>query len=706
MLPTTQGSIPEVVEEYPNQSIEQRTTRLANIQDLGPPDLLQLCKVSASNPEKKVTTFLYYTGVDVSNAAQVAVHLQGIAQVINFQPQLWYGKHKHFNVIQSTYCAFNAFSKMDTRVTVHIPGRIESSFVDINGDTYSADNDRLWLETYLTSLVRCILTYDDEEEDFTGQLVETRKINYFKTIEDVRYFLDAFKTLFFDGYKLGSNETIQLTTNTNNYLVDCFLKVLELTNEYDYAMKILEELHLKDPSVISLIVQVLLMKDEEVKAVQLMHDGIKLNPRDASLLTLQAKYCLDKNVLDYALVAAMRAVRSAPSEFLPWSILVKTYIANNDIENALLTLNSCPMVTHKEKFHLRRCTNIKNPNALHLPLPMDVTLDEVSTLHAEEVIAEQKQVDPALVNLPANNLKTTFSKSYELLTQIVHKTGWESLLRYRAKVFVMEDEYKKDATNSKLDISGSQHPLSTSVTNGTTQSLKSVNSGGQSKNASNSEQIIEEFKKKRLCERWLDNLFMLLYEDLRQYTMWQAEQVHFQAQQMSYEKTSLEWELLGLVAYRLRNFKEAASAFEKALAGRFSIRSSRKVLAYYQAEKAKLKNYEQSSQEKNSKLTPEFIRRSIQDIDLKLLNVCVKLSVWNHRWYNEFSPQLILALRNVIYDEGFSKVENEVDAYFSDDKNVIKKTKGTEEEKGNNGVVALMSETFQFIKTFTKDLDE
>ena len=32
---------------------------------------------------------------------------------------------------------------------------------------------------------------------------------------------------------------------------------------------------------------------------------------------------------------------------------------------------------------------------------------------------------------------------------------------------------------------------------------------------------------------------MLLYEDLRAYTMWQAESLHFQAQQMEYKR--LHW---------------------------------------------------------------------------------------------------------------------------------------------------------------------
>lgn len=61
------------------------------------------------------------------------------------------------------------------------------------------------------------------------------------------------------------------------------------------------------------------------------------------------------------------------------------------------------------------------------------------------------------------------------------------------------------------------------------------------------------FSNKRLCERWLgkelvegcrtnspDNLFLVLYEDLRVYTIWRAEISHFQTQHMSYSKTGYE----------------------------------------------------------------------------------------------------------------------------------------------------------------------
>jgi Chs5-Arf1p-binding protein BUD7/BCH1 len=44
---------------------------------------------------------------------------------------------------------------------------------------------------------------------------------------------------------------------------------------------------------------------------------------------------------------------------------------------------------------------------------------------------------------------------------------------------------------------------------------------------------------------------MVLYEDLRVYTLWRAEWEHFQKQQLVFHKLNAEWEMLGDLAQRL-----------------------------------------------------------------------------------------------------------------------------------------------------------
>lgn len=63
----------------------------------------------------------------------------------------------------------------------------------------------------------------------------------------------------------------------------------------------------------------------------------------------------------------------------------------------------------------------------------------------------ENEVDPALLRIPAPQLKGTFAKAYDVLTRIVSKVGWDELLRYRSLAFVMEAEYRSQkAEESKL----------------------------------------------------------------------------------------------------------------------------------------------------------------------------------------------------------------------------------------------------------------
>ncbi|KAK6465571.1 Chs5p-Arf1p-binding proteins-domain-containing protein [Scheffersomyces coipomensis] len=730
MIQTTMASIPEVREEYPGSSIAERTSRIHAFTDLGPADLCNIHKSSVNSKKgTEVGTFLYFTGIDTSNSASIAAQLQGLATLMGSKSQYWFGEKKHWKVPELTYCTYNAFSKVDMRVTVHIPGKFESSVVSSDGkfihDKISNDDlDKLWLETFVSSIIRSLLDSDDEESNKVGGLVEVRKLNPFnngKASKSIlNSFLDGFEKLFYEGPKLGCGIEIPQPTLINNYLVDGFIKCVQFTQSYDKALEILRRLEKDEPSVISLISQVLLLNDEEIDAVKLINEGVSRNKRDADLLVLQTQFCINKKRYDLALELAKQAVKSSPSDFKTWSILVKVYTKLGDFENALLTLNSCPMNSHKEKYVLRRVVNLRGGNEdLHLPFPVDVTLDEVSNLQSIEVAQEQKSLDPQLSNLPAANLKSTFAKAYELLTDIVAKTGWETLLKYRAKVFVMEEEYRKDRNNSTVS---NGHARKTS----TVSTLNNGNGNGNGNATTNTSIVIsendasstvaikspkkddepeveeddsyeEEFKKKRLCERWLDNLFMLLYEDLRAYTMWQAESVHFQAQQMEYKKTTLEWEILGSIAYRLNHFKEGSVAFGNALSGRFSAKSQREMLKFYQLERTKIlaKNSTISSNS-SQQYTHNYIK-IVNQLNERILESVIKLLVWNHRWYNDFSPLLINALSDLVAKEGLIKIQSLVQAVYS---NNINSTSSNAEVSGNHGITDMMDDLYLFLKAY------
>ncbi|OWB72949.1 hypothetical protein B5S31_g2677 [[Candida] boidinii] len=741
----TQGSIPEVVEKAIGSSLDDRTSILDSIQDLGPPDMIHLKKHNSTSNTKQpdIGTYFYYTGADVSSSAAIAALLNSISNIIGESPQLWFGKNKPWKVKEATYCTYNAFSKMDIRVTVNFPGGVEYIIIDCDGNQVM-EKEQYWIETYISSVVRSLITADgDTSADFMS-IVEIRKINPFLSVDQTKLFFKGFESLFFDGIKLGCNEELQVPTVSNNYLIDAFKIAVKLTGLYDEAIELLKRLREIEPSITYLIAELYLLHDEEIKSIEIIHDGIIQDPLDGQLLMVQAQYCLDKKRLDLALPIAIRAVNASPSDFKPWALLVEVYISLGKFEEALLTLNSCPMVTHKDKYHLKRINNPQHED-LHLPLPVDVTLDQVSTLNSMDVAVEHQQIDQSLLNLPAANLKSTFAHAYKLLTEIVHRTGWETLLKYRTKVFVMEEEFRKDNNNNNssyknasvnpnsnlsLDksketsngttatngdvVNGSSENSST-IVNSATEEAKvedgpievppppakipeaaahsneqhlqssSVKENSKSEETSSlKSKLSPDFKKKRLCERWLDNLFMLLYEDLRIYTMYRAEIMHFEAQQLDIKKTTLEWELLGLVAHRLGHKREAAQTFRKALTGRFAVRSSKKLLEFYIQEKVRLRKIELDNKHHPS-MSPEEAGKESEKLNDLVTELIVKLTVWNHRWYCGFSPFLIESLAAIVEETGRVKVESEIKAFFDGD---------------GNGVFTLMEDSLGFLETF------
>jgi hypothetical protein len=269
-------------------------------------------------------------------------------------------------------------------------------------------------------------------------------------------------------------------------------------------------------------------------------------------------------------------------------------------------------------------------------------------------------VHPTLRRLSAGNYKGTFHKAYILLTEITKKIGWDQLLKIRSQVFVMEEEYRHEKQAPPTAGSASRNASTVALRSTDTPQLNG--NGDQASDAgtedmvngeneapaassnldpdvskpsttitarSNSEtpqpqppgdpshQSYTQFQHKRLCERWLDNLFMVLYEDLRIYTIWRTEASQYKQQQLAYKKSAEEWEILGDLAERLHHPDEAVEAWQACLGMRFSPKAMRGLLSFY----------ERQGDFRNS------------------LGALIRLVAWQFRWYSEVSASVILVLR-------------------------------------------------------------
>lgn len=127
---------------------------------------------------------------------------------------------------------------------------------------------------------------------------------------------------------------------------------------------------------------------------------------------------------------------------------------------------------------------------------------------------------------------------------------------------------------------------------------------------------------------------MVLYEDLRVYTIWRTQMAQFRAQSMQYRKSAEEWEILGSLAERLQHTDEATEAYTSCLAARFSPKALSGILRVYQTRKD----------------TRETVGATI------------RLVTWQYRWYSEFSPELLHVIRTLIENEGAVKVRSIIQA--------------------------------------------
>ena len=269
-----------------------------------------------------------------------------------------------------------------------------------------------------------------------------------------------------------------------------------------------------------------LTPDEEIKAVKILHKALESNPQSYPLLHAQCDFLLFKHKPEWARAVAQQAVNSAPSEFVTWAKLTETYIELGQYDAALLTLNSCPMFT----FNDRDLHRMPSPAKTHLPVKKFIADSHI----LDDDSARENEADVALLRLPAPGLRGTFAKAYSLLTLLASKIGWDELLKTRSVVFVMEEEYRLHKTTASVDVNGQDEASSTAPIKSSpstpgeipTIRISSESTRGQpgqqgqpgaegvekpelaQGDNGDGDEVVSAFSNKRLCERWLDNLFL------------------------------------------------------------------------------------------------------------------------------------------------------------------------------------------------------
>jgi hypothetical protein len=416
-------------------------------------------------------------------------------------------------------------------------------------------------------------------------------------------FLNLCKYLWPKAWQLGTIPEVSQPTKACNYLIfglcrwftagdDGMLFSTKLTKKPILARKhavewakSLSKQYPDDPDASTWLAWFHWLGDEEVDAWKGLNKACSKIPCFSALL---AQYCMLSHKNDeLALQIARNLVKTAPSEPLAWWKLTHAYLKQGNVAQALSTLNTSPMLSWSEPDFA--IVKYPTPARIHLPLKPASLLDPISPgtkleypsiiiknasvsslswiwgldmcgtpLSTKEKVvlsseltlqqhAQSNQIHPDLLRLPSLTLKGTFLSAYRLLVEMSRKVGWDELLKIRGEIFVMEQEI--NAASSVLP----------------------------------SSPLIPGGKGKRLCERWLDNLFMLLYQDLRLFAALQTENQHCHQQgltlhQIALRKTPAEWEVYADLCRSLGHEQEAVNCWKYSLELRWRSKSMLRLL--------------------------------------------------------------------------------------------------------------------------------
>jgi hypothetical protein len=437
-------SQPEFFEVELGESLLSRTETLASFRELGPPDLVHVIKSTGSSARARdIGSYHYVSGVDASSSAALAAYINSLTYELDQNPGFFSSKAA-YKLKSGAYCCFNAFSRVDVRVEVRIPGSVDAYVVDLRGERHETTPE-IWQEVYLSALLRAILYADDANYRLAGY----RKLDPISSPDAEHRFLQAAENLFFKGWQLGSDPEIQVATVVSNHLTAAILKYFGDASRYEQAVNLFEKLWAREPEVTALVARSYIGMNQEIKAVQVMHSAIRETPQSYALLHAQVDFLRAKGKFEWAAKVAKQAVNCAPSEFVTWAKLTECYIDLEQWESALYTLNSCPMFTYNE----RDLHRMPTPARSHLPVKSFITESGL----VDEESARDNEADVALLRLPAPALRGTFAKAYALLGRLVSAIGWDELLRFRSNVFVMEEEYRAQKAAAGTQSEDSAH---------------------------------------------------------------------------------------------------------------------------------------------------------------------------------------------------------------------------------------------------------
>ncbi|OUM70278.1 hypothetical protein PIROE2DRAFT_1696, partial [Piromyces sp. E2] len=434
------------------ESMKTRTNNIDKISELGQPDLCYILKTN-NKINANESSYHYVLGINASSSASLATYINKLINSVETKTNSWLPLSS-WKISNGIYCCYNVFSKVDIRVEVQIPGGVVSYLIDSSKKRCPINDESLWNETYISSILRAIL-YDDEYiktgSDNFSIISGIKRVNIFESEEDEDEFLRIAKVIYDTGkYNIGQNDEAVSPTISNNYLTQAIVKYFSNTKKHNKAIKFFEEIYKTRPEIGSVISKLYFDSSRVIEGITTLHKAIQSGSRSYELYIAQANFLREKGRFKEALSIANKAVINAITEFYPWELLANLYIDLNEYEKALQALNSCPMISNKKKDLSGK--NFCRPSKKRIPHNDDIPTIFESEHHALNVLYSIEESDDDydkysdvhsdFLKLPGKRLNGTYRKAYDVLIRILNNVGWDNLLQYRSKVFIMEEEYK------------------------------------------------------------------------------------------------------------------------------------------------------------------------------------------------------------------------------------------------------------------------
>lgn len=657
-----------------------------------------------------------------------------------------------------TYCSYNIFSKADLRSKFKIRTfgsskaasvKIEKSYQIIpnsldsrNRKVYSFSmqtiknlSSTFWEELTVSQIVRLFNHLDNPDKQITGlvsyaNLTSSKQV-IIKSAKLLVKFLNKGNMTETDpaiGSITGTGNSGESNKKTNQYknsIVDSLLRICSLDTSGEVSDITIDEIRRRYyismgevgewDIVILKILKVRSGSNKETEYIRLIHKHLNSisihNTQLALVLIEQVKFLISKKDYETALKIAKICIEILPLDFETWYNLALCYILVQDYANALLVMNSIPIILSQKlknmdtdsvagvkDIYIETFINRLNYNEevisektfesyfprprshasnypryvslLKKSVPDDALVDEGSiqmiwndlflfNSHLRRPISgnqfyqsplmnssarELSSVDPNLIRLcgPSSakiilsaqsagtssssildfDRKSTWGRCYDLLSFLIALVGWDDLIRIKERVF--------KSLNVISDNSRPEYVVNNNIKENT--------------------QVV--------CEGWLDQLFLIIYEDLKSLMLITA---HDKEQHHS----AIEWEMLGLLGWSVKyNLNESISSLMTSVMGTAALGGfdyfgtvqlleiydefilsevlDSNISALHDDYELKLHTHKLILN-LSEEVHDEFIRSLEEDyltLDFILLNL-MKLISWNVRWYQYVSNYLV-----------------------------------------------------------------